>query len=565
MDSNFERSSTEVLSLQLEEVSKQKASSRPLYEYGGGTVEDFERYCWEVHGVRIYHQQRVIAKAYLEMAPPFRRIAVRSGHSVGKTTLLALLLDYEFSCLKNCILSSAPGKEAVKDGIWKEVLNRRQKAQRALPGIFLRTPELRIEDDADWWAKGFFTNEPERAQGKKHPRLRVYLDEASGFPQWFWDAVDSSMSSAHTRMIATGNPIHAKGRFRNIFTDEKSVWITFTISSLHSPCISVAQAWELWEMIREISPELAQECRHQVEEKVEEPWHDGQPPEVVFDGLAAYSWVKEKLIEWAGDLDKIRTRILGLFPSDSKSKVFPDSLIEAAQRFWLEMEEEEDELIDEDKPKIHRASIDPAGDGPDLTVLSFLKGQRIHYAWATNESDTTKQTEMVEEWMESLDADNKPKFISIDYAGVGKGLYDQLLKSRREKPHIWGRTRVIKYWPGTRANDAQQYVYLVDEIHFILADKMKPSTPYAERIGIPPDDRVPYIEKKGEEPQFGGVKSCSITGHFNTRDFAEDEQERKRIDGKKQIEKKQKKSPDLSDSAAGLFISPQMPKIAVLD
>lgn len=549
----------------IEETVLPQITAEPLHEYGESTVEAFERYLWEVHKKRVYHEQRKIARAWLEMdTTRYRRLACKSGHSVGKTTLFAWLLEFEFSCLQASILTSAPGREAVKDGIWKEVLDCRQSAQRDLPGAFLRSPELRVDGQAKWFARGVYSNEPERVQGKKHPKLRVYLDEASGFPPWYWDAVDSSMSSGGTKMAALGNPIHADGKFRAIFTEDKGIWITFSLSSIHSPCITVAEAWELWEMIRQLDPELAEECKYQFDEKVDEPWHDGIDPKAVFDGLASFQWVKEKLVEWAGEIDKIRTRILGLFSKEGAKKVFPERFIEASQRFWLEQEEEELDMIDEEIPPIHRASLDPAGDGIDLAALCYLRGQRIHYAFATAEPDTTLQVQMVEEWIAGIPDDEKPKILSVDVTGVGKGHYDQLLRSRKTKPHLWGRCRVIKYYANGSANDKMQYVWLVDEIHFKLRYAMNPRTPYNERIGIPPDDRVPFIERYGDEPVFGGVKRCSVTGHFNTREYKEDARERKRVSGKKEIEKMKKKSPDLSDAAAGLFISPKVPKLGIL-
>lgn len=548
----------------IEETVIPQVTAEPLAEYGESTLEAFERYLWEVHRKRLYHYQRIVAKAYLEMdTEVFRRLAIKSGHSVGKTTLFAWLADFEFSCLMFSILTSAPGKEQVKDGIWKEILARRQTAQRALPGAYLRSPEIRVEDDASWFARGIFSNEPERVQGKKHPRLRVYLDESSGFPEWYWDAVDSSMSSGNTKMAALGNPIHADGRFRKIFTEDKGVWITFTISSLHSPCITCAEAEELWELIKAIDPDLAEECRHQIDDKVEEPWHDGIDPKIMFDGLASFQWVKEKIIEWSGEIDKIRTRILGLFSKEGAKKVFPERFIEAAQRFWLEQEEEELDMIEEEIPPIHRASIDPAGEGVDLMVLSFLRGQRIHYAFATNEPDSTEQTKMVEEWIGSIPPGEKPRIMAVDVTGMGKGLYDQLLKSRKENSGIWGRCRVIKYYANASSNEPMQYRWLVDELHFKLRYHINPRTPYEDRIGIPPDDRVPYIEKYGDEPVFGGIKRCSVTGHFNTRLYKEDSRDRKRVSGKKEIEEMKKKSPDLSDAAAGLFISPKVRKIGI--
>lgn len=562
-DESCERSSVVLLADSFQELSQRKTAVQALSEYAPASVENFERFCFDLfriphpvtgdlRPVRLYSKQRRIAKLYLQMPAPYRRMGVRSGHSVGKTTLLALLLEYEFSCLMCSVLTSAPGREAVKNSVWKDILKNRQKATRPLPGDYLLSPELRVDGAAEWWARGMFTNSPERAQGVKHPRLRLMLDEASGLPQWFWDAVDSSMSSNGARMLVTGNPLHAKGRFKSIFTSEKAIWLTITISSLDSPCITRAQAFELWEMIRKLSPELAAEIRHDVEAKEDEPWHDGEDPAITFDGLAAYSWVKEKLVEWGakGEFDKIRTRILGLFPTDAKNKINTLPTIEAAQRYWLEQEEEESDLA-EPPTKIHIASLDCAGDGEDYTALSYIRGNRIHYAWATNEPDTTKQTEMVEDWIGSIATDDKPRQLNVDIAGVGKALFDQLRKSRREKPHIWGRTRIVKWWANWTAETPETYVFLVDELHFRLAKAIHPNTPYAERLGVPPDDRVPYIERRGGSPEL--PEALSVTGHYNTRDFYEDERERKRISGKKQIEKSGNPSPDLCDSGAGLF------------
>lgn len=529
----------------LAEQNQDLAQVRPLTEYtnnGQPCIFGFVRFVNEVMCRQIWSKQRLIALSVFEN----RRTAVRSGHSVGKTMITALICEYWFSCLGRCFLTTAPGRDAVKDLLWKQIAKNRENATRELPGDIYDAGEIRVrgrasdgtEDQAGWWGKGFSTNKSERAQGKHEVGLLIVADEAAGVAPFIWQALESSMASSGVRMLAIGNPNADRGRFYHCFHRDKDImWHCIHISSLDSPNMKLVHSRDIGSHATTPRP-------------VDFPDRE-QEPEI--HGLANDEWVQDQRRNYADDPNAWRCRVLGEFPvDDGDEKICSYANIEAAQNLWEELEEEEQYL--ETPPRYHCAFGDVAGWGKDSSTLVSLCGQRFHieveYNGTTDESVMTF-AEKIDKWVCALPPDNKPKWIAVDCDAAGMGCHGRLVQLWKQHKSEWGRCKPVRFSWSQSPDDPERFPRAIDEVHWRLREGIDNTKSRADRLGIPTRDR------KGS-PIAGKVAS-----QLNLRKYSEDQRERKVVETKQKILSRGEKSPDISDAIAGCMYRPKIVTSAV--
>lgn len=505
---------------ELDETAHQAANDVPLKEYApdGATVDEllagFLRFCLEVLQIRIWSKQRQVARAVIE----HRRTAVKSGHSTGKTMISACLLEWWFSCRGRCVYTTAPGKDAVTELLWKQVGVNRENASRSLPGQWFESGKIKVEGQPNWWAKGFSTNKAERAQGKHEVGLLIIADEAAGLMPFIWIALESSMASEEVRMLALGNPNDLRERFWQIFHDDahKDMWEHITISSLSVPNITGEE--------------------------------DPVP------GLATVQWAEDQKRLYKDEPNLYLNRVLGEFSdNDAEQKVLPEAWIAASIQLWRELEEEEEELVDE--PKIHAAFLDVAGFGKDKSALTYLRGQRFHVAnWWDDSTDEglMKTAEWVHQWVTSLPEHQKPAWLAVDCDAVGAGCFARLAQLRKENRAAWGRCQVRRFhWAwGASKKDQLRYVNIIDELHWKLREALDPTQPRTERLALPPGN--PAI----------GLAEQEVKRQLNLRKYKRDRRERIKVETKEELSNRRAGSPDLADSIVGTMWQPVLVKVA---
>lgn len=477
-----------------------------LKQYDTG-IEGFVRFCDEVMGKRVWSKQIEFAASVLQN----RRTGVRSGHSTGKTEGLALVCEYWFSVRGRCFYTTAPGLDAVKDGLWRALRANREAARRPdlLPGEITATPALTVPGHSRWWGRGFATNKSERAQGRHEEGLLIVADEAAGLEDFIWEALESSMASEDVRMVAVGNPNSKRNKFRAIFHELSANWNCLHISSYDSPNVT----------------------------KKEAP----------VPGLATPEWIEEQKVNYKNEPGTFKNRVLGEFTDfDADTKVLPITWIVAAQKLWLELEEEEQYYSE--PPRLHAAFLDVSGWGKDTSVLSVLAGQRLQIVLeGKDKSDEglMRLAEAADAWVRSLPDDNKPSHLAVDCDAVGAGVFSRLCQLHRAGPDGWGRCRPVKFhwgW-GASPDKKDKFVDLIDELHWDLRDVLDPSKPRHERIAVPP----------GEE----------VIKHLNMRGYYEDKREKKKVENKDSLKKRNQPSPDICDSFVGCMYKPRLVKVAV--
>jgi hypothetical protein len=165
------------------------------------------------------------------------RIAVASGHGIGKSALVGMMLTWAMStCPETRIVVTANTEGQLRTKTWPEIAK-----------------WVRLASNADWWqvpAMSMYENDHEKSwradavpwseqhrgfaglhnEGK---RIVLIYDEASGIADKIWEVSEGALTDANTEIIwlAFGNPTQNTGRFRECFGKHRHLWKTHQIDS----------------------------------------------------------------------------------------------------------------------------------------------------------------------------------------------------------------------------------------------------------------------------------------------------------------------------------------------
>ena len=163
--------------------------------------------------------QRRIAQSVAD----YRITVAYTGNGLGKDYLLgrAIVPWWLFTRDQSQVILTAPSQNVLGSVTWKELRRANQDCLFPLgmgvsPGI--KASPLRCAIKGDWGALGYSTTSVERASGQHNRKLLVVGNEASGIADDIYDAIDSLK---YGRLLLTGNPIRAKGRFVDLINQAK--------------------------------------------------------------------------------------------------------------------------------------------------------------------------------------------------------------------------------------------------------------------------------------------------------------------------------------------------------
>lgn len=354
--------------------------------------QDPELFAHEVLGSRWWFRQREIAEAVASS----RRTIVKSGNGVGKTYLAAdLALWFLYSFPQSTVLTTAPTWRQVRHVLWEEIRRRFRMALKPLPGVLLTT---RICAGDGWQGLGLATTDGVRFQGFHAQNLLVILDEAGGIPGEIWEAVEGVAVGANNRILAIGNPLHASGRFYEIFRGSGE-WRRITMNALEHPNITGEGPVVPGAVTREA-------VRQRVAEWCEEL------PEGADAGPDAFEWEGRRYVP--GNL--FRTRVLGEFPDADDDALIPLRWVEAAMERSL--------------PAIgrRRMAADVARFGGDSTVIGCRVGPVLTHMEVVRGSDTMDVAGRIAAQAYAF----QPETIAVDSIGIGAGVVDRLVELQIE-------------------------------------------------------------------------------------------------------------------------------------
>lgn len=169
------------------------------------------------------------------------RVAVRSGHGIGKTSTLSwLILWFLFTRHNARVVCTGPKFEQLKDTLWAECA--KWLAHSPLKEVLKWGSERihHVSNPAAWWAIIRTAKEREALAGQHAEHLLFIVDEASGVKAEIFESVEGALTGPDNRIIICGNPTQTIGYFFDSFNRDKESWFRLHFDSEKSPIVSRA-------------------------------------------------------------------------------------------------------------------------------------------------------------------------------------------------------------------------------------------------------------------------------------------------------------------------------------
>jgi len=179
------------------------------------------------------------AKA-LKAAAARDRLAVRSGHGVGKSAWLAwLVLWWLLTRFPARVAATAPTAHQLADVLWGEIA----KWHRRLPAplraqLALRSDRLEVKAAPQISfaaARTARQEQPEAFQGFHCEHMLFIADEASGIDDAIFEVGAGAMSTPGAKTVLAGNPTRNSGYFFDAFHRMRGRWWTAKVGSQEVP------------------------------------------------------------------------------------------------------------------------------------------------------------------------------------------------------------------------------------------------------------------------------------------------------------------------------------------
>lgn len=301
------------------------------------------------------------------------RIAVSSGHGVGKTALIAWIIDWWLSTRPYTqAVATAGTMTQLKTKLWREV---KKWTDLAVNGHWFKWTATALalrSDPAKWMANAipWSENNPQAFAGTHEKYVLYVYDEASTIADIIWEVSEGAFTTEGPHLwLAFGNPTQAIGRFREAWTRFKKRWITFEVDARRA---------------KKANKKLLQQ------------------------------WIEDYGI----DSDFVKVRVRGIPPASGPKQMIPMELVLKAIERTIEPGH-----VPWAIPKL--MGVDPAGGGESQSVIVLRHGPlMLKDIKRYQEKDllvfASHVANLINQW--------KPDVVFIDAIGLGKGVYDRLVQ-----------------------------------------------------------------------------------------------------------------------------------------
>lgn len=339
-------------------------------------------------------------------------IAVASGHGIGKTALVAWLIDWFICCFPNPqIVVTAGTSSQLEKKTWRELAKWHRVSLHKEYFEWTATKYYLKEEPDTWFAAAIPWSEhrADAFAGTHEKYVLVIFDEASAIADIIWETVEGAMTTAMCVWIAFGNPIRNTGRFKACFGKFRNYWVTRKVDSRSTTVANKVQ--------------IAQ-------------WKE----------------------QYGEDSDFFRKRVRGEFPLHSSNQLISEETIEHCRGFVA--------YGYESFPI--RIGCDVAGEGEqgDDTYISVVQGNKLHELFRLKGKDPVQIYTKLASTYEYWKMKNDRIAIFIDAIGIGAGVYSMC---RRALPGV----SVFGVISGAQANDTERFVNMRIEMWYNMAAALK--------------------------------------------------------------------------------------------
>jgi hypothetical protein len=301
-----------------------------------------------------------------------RKISIRSGHGVGKSTTASwAMLWFLLTRYPVKVVVTAPTSAQLYDALFAELKRWVKELPQPIQDL-LDVKQERIElkasaTEAFISARTSRAEQPEALQGVHSDNVMLVADEASGVPEAVFEAAAGSMSGHNALTILLGNPVRSSGFFFETHNRLKDEWWTRRVSCLDSTRVSK-------------------------------------------------EYVQDMKSRYGEESNAYRIRVLGEFPRSDDDTIIPMELLESAKH--------RDTRAYEDAPIVW--GLDVARFGSDSSVLCKRQSNVVQTLERWRNLDLMQLTGAVVAQYEACDHKNRPAEILVDSIGLGAGVVDRL-------------------------------------------------------------------------------------------------------------------------------------------
>ena len=297
-----------------------------------------------------------------------RRISVRAGHGVGKSTACSWALIWHMTTrYPQKSVVTAPTSAQLFDALYSELkawINKLPAVLRESFEVFSDRVVLKGAPESSFIsARTSSTERPEALAGVHSEHVLLVVDEASAVPEQVFEAAAGSMSGHSASTILISNPTRNSGLFYKTHHDLASDWFRMHVSCLNIPLVSS-------DFVAQIKATYGEES------------------------------------------NAFRIRVLGEFAQADDDTLIPAELVDGAIR--------RDITAGGDDPLVY--GLDVARFGSDRTALVKRKGNVVLEVKSWGGLDTMQVVGAI---VNEAKLD-KPDEICVDTIGLGSGVADRL-------------------------------------------------------------------------------------------------------------------------------------------
>jgi len=297
-----------------------------------------------------------------------RRISVRAGHGVGKSTACSwALIWFMLTRFPQKSVLTAPTAGQLFDALFSEVkrwINQLPEFLKDNIEVYSDRIVLKAAPESSFMsARTSSADRPEALAGVHSENVLLICDEASAIPEPVFESAAGSMSGHSATTVLIGNPTRNTGLFFRTHHQLSSDWFTMHVSCLDNPLVSD-------------------------------------------------DFVKQIKATYGEGSNAFRVRVLGEFSLREDDVLIAAELVDSAM--------DRDVGLNLTEPVVY--GVDVARFGDDRTVLCKRQGNVVTEIKSWGGSDLM---ETVGRIVNEANAD-KPSVIMVDSIGLGAGVADRL-------------------------------------------------------------------------------------------------------------------------------------------
>lgn len=297
------------------------------------------------------------------------RLAVASGHGIGKTALVAWIILWAMSTRPHLagVVTANTGKQ-LNDKTWRE-LSLWHKRSINRHWFKWTATKFYQADNPDTWFVSAVPWSKERSEafaGLHAEHVLMIFDEASAIDDAIWETAEGAMTTPGAIWCVFGNPTRNTGRFHSCFHRMKHRWRTSQIDSRTAKKANQTQ-------------------------------------------------LKQWVDDYGEDSDFVRIRVRGVFPRAGSCQLISSELVHDAMNRVLRPD------VYEHAPLVF--GVDVARFGDDQCALAKRKGLAVAEPLKTwRNLDTMTFAGLLAQEIER----DKPAAVFVDEGAMGAGVVDRL-------------------------------------------------------------------------------------------------------------------------------------------